>query len=57
MFNIDESTPIKDSPFFMKEDFFHDVHQHADPPIHPHHYVEPEPVVVPKSEAEILFEK
>jgi hypothetical protein len=36
MFNIDDSTPMKDGPFFMKEDFFHDVHQHADPPLHPH---------------------
>jgi len=57
MFKIDESTPIKDGLFFMEDDFFVDVHQHADPPLHPHEYVEPEEIILPKTEAEILLEQ
>ena len=57
MFQIDENTPIKDGVFFMDDDFFVDVHQHAQPPRHPHQYVEPEKVELPKSEAEKLLEQ
>ena len=41
----------------MEDDFFHEVHQHADPPLHPHKYVEPEPIQMPKTEAELLLEQ
>jgi hypothetical protein len=54
---IDDDTPIKDGLFFMEDDFFHEVHQHADPPLHPHKYVEPEPIQMPKTEAELLLEQ
>ena len=56
MFNIDDSTPMKDGLFFMEDDFFNEVHPHADPPLHPHQYVEPEVIELPKSEAEKLLE-
>lgn len=57
MFKIDDDTPIKDGVFFMDNDFFHDIHQNAEPPLHPHQYHEPEKIELPKSEAEKLFEK
>lgn len=36
VFDYDESTPFKKDVFFMQDDFFVDVHDHADPPLHPH---------------------
>jgi|TARA_B110001450_G_C17630869_1_gene485133 hypothetical protein len=57
MFKIDENTPIKEGVFFMDDDFFVDVHKKAEPPRHPHQYVEPEKVELPKSEAEKLLEQ
>jgi UDP-glucose 4-epimerase len=52
-----ENTPIKEGVFFMDDDFFVDVHKKAEPPRHPHQYVEPEKVELPKSEAEKLLEQ
>jgi hypothetical protein len=39
IFKIDESTPFKSGVFFMQDDFFVDVHEHADPPMNPYEFV------------------
>ena len=36
MFKLDESAPYKKGVFFMQDDFFVDVHEHAEPPMNPH---------------------
>ena len=36
IFKFDESTPFKNGVFFMQDDFFVDVHDHAEPPMNPH---------------------
>lgn len=36
IFKYDESTPFKNGVFFMQDDFFVDVHDHAEPPMNPH---------------------
>ena len=47
IFKLDESTPFKNGVFFMQDDFFVDVHDHADPPMNPYEYV---PIEEPKEE-------
>lgn len=41
----------------MDDDFFHDIHRHVEPPIHPHENKIQEKFELPKSEAEKLLEK
>ena len=36
IFKLDDSTPMKKGVFFMQDDFFVDVHEHAEPPMNPH---------------------
>jgi hypothetical protein len=36
VFKVDESTPYKNGVFFMQDDFFVEVHDHAQPPMNPH---------------------
>lgn len=36
MFKLNEFTPYKKGVFFMQDDFFVDVHEHAEPPMNPH---------------------
>jgi hypothetical protein len=36
VFKYDQSTPTKNGVFFMQDDFFVKVHEHAAPPQNPH---------------------
>jgi hypothetical protein len=52
IFKIDESTPFKSGVFFMQDDFFVDVHEHADPPMNPYEFV---PIEEPEEEKTLTF--
>jgi hypothetical protein len=36
IFKLDDSTSFKKGVFFMQDDFFVDVHEHAEPPMNPY---------------------